>query len=804
MLTDPNTLYRLLPAYIRFRDQKSGSPLQQLLGLAGDQAAAIARDLERMYDGWFIETCDEWLIPYIGDLVGVEPAHVAAGTAGIERDQRLRQVLSARAATANAIAERRRKGSLWVLEEISRDAAHWPARAVEFYRRVVVASHIDHLQPGRTAIADLHSARRLLDLDTPFDDFCHLADVRRIGNTDSPGRYGIPDVGLFVWRVRPYSVTATTAYCREDVGSNCFTFSALGNDTQLFQNPLPEIERSAIARAENLPVPITRWTLENDAPSDAGSAHADPALYGPNASLLIQAEGWPKAGTTTVLSADQVIPADLSDWSYRVPKLHVAVDPVLGRIAFPVAHSPRHGVTVTYCYGFAIDLGGGEYRRDTALLPPVIQRLRVTPGAKPQPDAGIFGSIADAYAAWRAWRTAAAANTPADIAKLTQIYEALQVSPAATPDQIAKALLDLRRTTMPPALVVELTASAIYQGRIAIDLAPGETVAIVALPGTRPIIWVPDASPGTADSIDLRGTHGSRVILDGLLIAGRAVAIGNTAPETEEKPPAATAPPLGELCEVWIRHCSLVPGNALRPNCEPRQPSEPSIIVDRTSACLRIEFSITGAIQVEHEEGGPEPGAIVIKDSIVDATNDTRTAIGGFGGEVAYVALSVWRTTIVGRVAVHSLNYAEDSIFGSRLDVAHRQLGCVRFCYVSSDSRTPQRYECQPDGALRATDIRIAPQEKTLNAADFDVLRASERAITQSRVAPRFQSVRYSSPDYLRLTACVGAEIRQGAHDESEMGVYHDLFEPQRLAMLSGRLADFVPASCDAAVIFVT
>jgi hypothetical protein len=207
---------------------------------------------------------------------------------------------------------------------------------------------------------------------------------------------------------------------------------------------------------------------------------------------------------------------------------------------------------------------------------------------------------------------------------------------------------------------------------------------------------------------------------------------------------------------------------------------------------------------VEHEEGGPEPGAIVIKDSIVDATNDTRTAIGGFGGEVAYVALSVWRTTIVGRVAVHSLNYAEDSIFGSRLDVAHRQLGCVRFCYVSSDSRTPQRYECQPDGALRATDIRIAPQEKTLNAADFDVLRASERAITQSRVAPRFQSVRYSSPDYLRLTACVGAEIRQGAHDESEMGVYHDLFEPQRLAMLSGRLADFVPASCDAAVIFVT
>jgi hypothetical protein len=802
MLTDPSALYRLLPAYIRFRDQKAGSPLQQLLDIPGDQAAAIARDLQRMYDGWFIETCDEWLIPYIGDLVGVEPAHVALGTAGIEGNQCLRQVLSARAAVANAIADRRRKGSLWVLEEISRDTVHWPARAVEFYRRVVVASHLDHIQPARTATADLHSARRLLDLDTPFDDFGHLPDVRSISNTESAGRYGVPEVGLFVWRLRPYSVTATTAYCREDVGSNCFTFSALGNDTQLFQNPLPEIERSAIARAENLPVPITRWTFENDAPSDAGTAQADPALYGPNASLLIQAEGWPKADATTVLTAGQVIPADLSDWSYRVPKLHVAVDPVLGRIAFPVAHPPRRGVTVTYRYAFAIDLGGGEYRRDAAPLPPVVQRLRVTPGAKPNPDAGIFGSIAEAYAAWRAWRIASAANTPADIAKLTATYAALQASPAAAPDEIAKALLDLVRATMPAALVIDLTASAIYQGRFAIDLKPGETVAILAVPGTRPVIWVPDASPGSADSINLRGSQGSRVILDGLLIAGRAIAIGNTEPDPEEKLPAAYDPPPGELCEVWVRHCTLVPGNVLHPNCEPRQPSEPSLIVDRTSACLRIESSITGAIQVEHEEG--EPGAIVIRDSIVDATSETRTAIGGFGGEVAYSSLSAWRTTIVGRVAVHALRYAEDCIFVAHLDVARRKLGCVRFCYVTPDSRTPQRYECQPDGAFRATDNRIAPQATILSPADFAALRARERAITQSRVVPRFQSVRYSSPDYLRLTACAGAEIRQGAHDESEMGVYHDLFEPQRLSMLNGRLADFVPASCDAAVIFAT
>jgi hypothetical protein len=56
----------------------------------------------------------------------------------------------------------------------------------------------------------------------------------------------------------------------------------------------------------------------------------------------------------------------------------------------------------------------------------------------------------------------------------------------------------------------------------------------------------------------------------------------------------------------------------------------------------------------------------------------------------------------------------------------------------------------------------------------------------------------------MRLTCCTPPEILRGAQDASEMGVYHDLFEPQRLAMLSDRLAEFVPASSDAAVVFAS
>jgi hypothetical protein len=772
MFSEPDALYRLLPAWIRFRDQKSDGPLQQLLSIAGDQTAALQRDLERMYDGWFIETCDDWLIPYIGDLVGLDPAHLALGPAGAERQHRLRQVLSARAATANALAHRRRKGTLWVLEEIARDVGHWPARGVEFYQHLVGTTHLDHPQPKRLAIADVHSARRLADLDGPFDEFCHMSDVRRVSNAESRGQYAIPNIGLFVWRLRPYRVTSTTAYCHEEIGAHCFSFSALGYDTQLFQRPVPEAERSVIARAENLPVPMTRWGLESGTIPDARSVAADPALYGEKASLYIEAKDWPRRKSEDAIPSAQVIPANLSDWSYKVPRDHVAVDPVLGRIAFPASQPPRRGVMVTYRYGFAMDIGGGEYARAPAPLPAKVDRLQVSAGVEQKAGSTVFLSIADAFADWRKRRDVAMTKTAAEVETLTVAWQALEASPSATPEQRDKALQELREATTPAALAIELMASGVYAGRFNLTLRVGETVAIVAASGTRPVIWLPDASAGASDTITIRGNRGSRVILDGLLIAGRAVKIGNVEAVLEEEGDESV-PPGSELCEVWIRHSTLVPGNTLHPDCAPRHPSEPSVVVDQTSAYLRIEDSMTGAIQIVHEGNAREPGQIVIRDSIVDATSETRTAIGGPGHEVGYAELSVWRSTIMGRVAVHALCYAEDSIFASRVDVARRQTGCMRFCYVVPESRTPKRYECEPPTA-------------------------------SGRVAPRFESVRYGSPVYMRLTACTPPEIRCGAHDASEMGVYHDLFEPQRLAMLSDRLAEFVPASCDAAVIFAS
>ncbi|NTU89803.1 MAG: hypothetical protein HGA54_07895, partial [Actinobacteria bacterium] len=55
--------------------------------------------------------------------------------------------------------------------------------------------------------------------------------------------------------------------------------------------------------------------------------------------------------------------ADLTGWAYVPRPGTVAVDPLLGRIAFPRGQRPLEGVWVSYQYGFSADMGGGEYNR---------------------------------------------------------------------------------------------------------------------------------------------------------------------------------------------------------------------------------------------------------------------------------------------------------------------------------------------------------------------------------------------------------------------------------------------------------
>src|SRR6266478_8012191 len=63
-------LYARVPAHYRVYDVEQGQPLLALLRKVGEQVSNVRQDLDALWDNFFIETCDDWVVPYIGALLG--------------------------------------------------------------------------------------------------------------------------------------------------------------------------------------------------------------------------------------------------------------------------------------------------------------------------------------------------------------------------------------------------------------------------------------------------------------------------------------------------------------------------------------------------------------------------------------------------------------------------------------------------------------------------------------------------------------------------------------------------------------
>jgi len=743
---DKDRLYKLLPYIYQLRDHEQGEPLRELLQVISEQLEVVEGDIAQLYENWFIETCEDWVVPYLGDLIGYTPVHEAGELGDISSPQgRLRnKSLIPRREVANTIRYRRRKGSLALLEQLANDVAGWPARAVEFYRLLSVTQALNHRQCHRGLTVDLRGGDALERLNGPFDELAHTVDVRRINSYQTQGRYNIPSVGVLVWRLKTYSVTQTpvTALAQR----HCYAFSTLGNNTPLFTNWQRETEPTQIAGELNLPVPIRRRAfIQSVSVGGTQKPRASKAYYGEDKSLAIWVPDWPTKDSVQPIPAEQIIPADLSDWdSYRPVKDTVAVDPVLGRILFPSKQLPRKGVKVSYFYGFSADIGGGEYAR--TLSQPLEYKLY---------QVGIeqkFNTINQGLAQWKI-----------DSANPKNEQEAKQLQNA----------------------VIEITDSGLYEERLNIDLKTGQSLQIRAANKRRPVIRLYDRP----DQFSVSGESGSYLTLDGLLIAGRGLQVE------------------GDIAGVIIRHSTLVPGWSLEPDCEPSQLEEPSLEITNAHPCVTIEHSIIGSIQVNIDEVRIDPLRIRLSDSILDATGSdcegpACEAIGAAGSTIAHAVLTIVRSTIFGRIDTHAIELAENSIFMGTIRVARRQLGCMRFCYVRPVSRTPKRYHCQPDLVEQSAENSLiqTAEEAGQPKPDKTAINAA-KLLEQERVRPQFNSFRYGTPSYCQLAENCADEITRGADDDSEMGVFHDLFQPQREANLRVRLDEYISARADVGII---
>ena len=101
------------------------------------------------------------------------------------------------------------------------------------------------------------------------------------------------------------------------------------------------------------------------------------------------------------------------------------------------------------------------------------------------------------------------------------------------------------------------------------------------------------------------------------MIAGRSARV-----------PAAAG---NQLAELLIRHCTLVPGLTLEPNCDPVSPSEASLIAEIVGLQVTIDRTIVGPLLVARD------ASVKATDSIIDAMDESLVAYAAPGRPILRV-----------------------------------------------------------------------------------------------------------------------------------------------------------------------
>ncbi len=753
----PDRLYALLPAHLRARDAEEGRPLQALMRLLGAELEVVEGDLDTLYDNWFIETCEPWAIPYVGDLVGVRPLRPFGEHGG-----------GLRGHVANTLAYRQAKGAAAALEQMARDVTGWPAVAVEFFQRLIWSQNVNHVRPGALGTASLRDAEAARAAGGPFETAAHSGGAGQASGAS--GRYNIPHLGLFVWRLQSYALgflsSEPDGYLgapqprAASIGPGFRHFDPLGAGRALFNRPRADVDLATRATARNVPGRLDRRRLHRDLNAlrdgdpGAGDWFAEPPV------VQIRLDG-------TTLPASRLHSCNLEDrddglggvtWRRPANPGEVLFDPQLGRLSLHADDQAKR-LEAAFAYGAPFDAGAGPQDRRASvdawhaeLFPggePAPFRIGVSARSQevtddPEQGGPVVATLAAAISRWNALATPGARGV-------------ITVMDSATyPQNLAVA-----------SRVIEVPASA----RLAIVAAGWPRVEL----GGGAFRRAPDKlspinrRPHLRSNLRLRGTAGSGetpgvLILDGLLIQGEI--------RIED----------GDLGRLELRHCTvgaaageLVKGVRVLAGNEPLR-----LVVDHT---------ILGRADLGRAAGGGE-----ICDSLLgeDRTADHDPTAVALVLDAPACDLEVARSTILGRATGRSLE-AESSLFVGVVGIARRQGGCMRFCYAPLASRVPRRYRCAPDTSLAAESARLGRQ-----------LTVGERRAILARVVPQFASSAFGEDAFGQLALVCPPEISRGADGGAEIGVGFRAGDPFRLANLADALDEYLPFGLEAGVIFVT
>jgi hypothetical protein len=811
MSFDAERLYKLLPAIHRLRDAEQGYPLRELIGVIADQVAVVEENLDQLYDNQFVETAAPWALPYLGDLLGIRGL---SGGGTLTRAPR-REV-------GRTIAYRRRKGTAAMLEMLAGDVTGWPARAVEFFERIAATQHFNHIRRHNRAFLSLRPADELEFFNTAFETATRTVEVRRI--SPSRGKWNIPNVGLFLWRLRAYSLTRTPlAPAQAPLADNRhFRFHPLGFDFPLFNRPETEDEFTHLAEPLNVPMPITRRMLKSPAEWKVGYKFAASTI--------------PPGSQDGTLRLNDSNPTDATHlYASRKDGNSIDASAVLGFFSvnelISVGNQSVGGTLVVYeitaiavqadYYDFTIawQSGSGTFSAlDDVCLAEVIQtqfppsvdyygagrslalERQVTGAFEAIADRDILvadlGDVKDIGGNLIAWAHEALGQSKDKI--LLDPMRGRVVFPGAQGPvnfatfhygfsmDLGGGEYDRSRSfgaragtsvqvantdgTMLPSVdagllalglaggVVEILDSSSYRETFATIDATSRQVEIRAADQRRPTVILDPPQP----PLEITGDADGVVTLNGLLISGQPLQVN------------------GSLGRLRLRHCTIVPLLVVNTDGTATLSNAPALTINSANTVVEIEECIIGPIRV-----GPDV-TVRLKNCIVDAGRTNDVALADLSGAGAAGTWRIENCTIRGKVKVAVLELASNTIFlgdlalgddpsvwPAALFVQRRQEGCVRFCWLPTGARVPRRYECLPREG--GPDVR-----------------------------PMFTSLRFGDAAYGQLGRFCPDAILRGADDESEIGAFHDLFQPQREAHLRTRLDEYLRFGLEAGIFFAT
>jgi hypothetical protein len=771
-------LFERLPEIYRTRDAEQSPPDQLRAYLAAVEYVfdGLHENIAQLYKDLFIDTCDEWVIPYLADLLG---------TSHLKGDPR-----TLRADVAGTIALRRRKGTLGAIERLAVNLTSWACRAVELRENLGWSQHLNHQRPDaggrppygmssitrfdvpRGGTAPLRDPAVLALLGTAFDTFAYTADFKPA--LHDTRHINLPNLAVFLWRLAAYRLQPGRPLAKgvTDLGPQPsglarfalrFDLHPLDLPVRLFNTSRPGFRRaetsggivSPLTEADAVSGPMLDARLTSDSPAGHPEAYVAVDFFNELASPPI---GFDLGDVGLHLFLPQSLepllvpqpPQTEWRWTFRGDNLcawetglrrplrygEIVIDPDIGRVLIGMDNTDQRDLFITpdgpgfvsniyasYTYGAVGSVGAHPLTR---VLPPP--------------------------------------STP---------FELRKVGAVAGGVSLQSALDGLDAVTQP--VVIEIHDSLVHQidlGALAgtavdggLSLRLARSLTIRAVGDHRPIILLAQPLAFRPVAAAAATTETPAVRLEGLYLAPD---------ETVPFPTGAALLNRAAVARLEIIACTLMPGgHALRDGSRADRiaglhlengygfvdPNDVAAFLPTPD--IVIQRSITGSLAVD------ERYRLDIKDSIIDAS-PRATDLPGMVFAIAAASdpANAWGArldfdglTCFGAVRVSAVG-GLGGIFTGRFAVLDNQHGCIKWSWFSGDND------------------RLPPNHFCLNGHEARLV---------------FTSQWFNHQAYAQIARESDPRIRTLGSDDDAMGAFGFLLEAHKWTNLQVRLREFMP-----------